>query len=152
MSRLVTKPTMWLCAQRRLRSAWHPPSLISVFAVRMKKAWVLNYQLSAQRRLWSDWADAQAGRTATLLVLSRGGSYKGQSNKTRILLQHHNWRIPFRSPLSAIPFRSPLTAIPFRSLLTAIPFRSPLTAIPFRSPLTAIPFRSPLTAIPFRLL
>ena len=22
MSRLVTKPTMWLCAQRRLRSAW----------------------------------------------------------------------------------------------------------------------------------
>ena len=22
MSRLMTKPTMWLCAQRRLRSAW----------------------------------------------------------------------------------------------------------------------------------
>ena len=46
----------------------HPPSLISlgihpvwsVFAVRMKKAWVLSYPLSAQRRLWSDWADAQA--------------------------------------------------------------------------------------------
>ena len=32
----------------------------SVFAVHMKKAWVLSYQLSAQRRLWSDWADAQA--------------------------------------------------------------------------------------------
>ena len=31
----------------------------SVFAVRMKKAWVLSYPLSAQRRLWSDWADAQ---------------------------------------------------------------------------------------------
>ena len=29
----------------------HPPSLISVFAVRMKKAWVLSYPLSAQRRL-----------------------------------------------------------------------------------------------------
>ena len=29
----------------------HPPSLIRVFAVRMKKAWVLSYQLSAQRRL-----------------------------------------------------------------------------------------------------
>ena len=28
-----------------------------VFAVRMKKAWVLSYPLSAQRRLWSDWAD-----------------------------------------------------------------------------------------------
>ena len=38
----------------------HPPSLIRVFAVRMKKAWILSYQLSAQRSLWSDWADAQA--------------------------------------------------------------------------------------------
>ena len=38
----------------------HAPSLIRVFTVRMKKAWVLSYPLSAQRRLWSDWADAQA--------------------------------------------------------------------------------------------
>ena len=38
----------------------HPPSLIRVFAVRMKKDWVLHYPLSAQRKLWSDWADAQA--------------------------------------------------------------------------------------------
>ena len=38
----------------------HLPSLIRVFAVRMKKAWVLSYPLSAQRRLWLDWADAQA--------------------------------------------------------------------------------------------
>ena len=38
----------------------HPPSLIRVFAVHMKKAWILSYPLSAQRRLWSDWADAQA--------------------------------------------------------------------------------------------
>ena len=38
----------------------HPPSLIRVFAVRMKKVWVLSYPLSAQRRLLSDWADAQA--------------------------------------------------------------------------------------------
>ena len=29
----------------------HPPSLIRVFAARMKKAWVLSYPLSAQRRL-----------------------------------------------------------------------------------------------------
>ena len=28
-----------------------PPSLIRVFAVHMKKAWVLSYPLSAQRRL-----------------------------------------------------------------------------------------------------
>ena len=38
----------------------HPPSLIRVFAVCMKKAGVLRYPLSAQRRLWSAWADVQA--------------------------------------------------------------------------------------------
>ena len=38
----------------------HPPRLIRGFAVRIKKAWVLSYPLRAQRRLWSDWADAQA--------------------------------------------------------------------------------------------
>ena len=38
----------------------HPPSLIRVFAVRMKKAWGLSYPLSPQQRFWSDWADAQA--------------------------------------------------------------------------------------------
>ena len=38
----------------------HPPSLIWVFAVRMKKAWALSYLLSTQQRPWSDWADAQA--------------------------------------------------------------------------------------------
>ena len=34
--------------------------MIRVFAVRMKKAWVLSYPLSAPWKLWSDWADAQA--------------------------------------------------------------------------------------------
>ena len=38
----------------------HPPSLIRVFTVRMKKPWVFSYPLSAQQRLWSDWADTQA--------------------------------------------------------------------------------------------
>ena len=38
----------------------HPPSLIRVFAVHMKKLWVLSYPLNAQWRLWSDWTDAQA--------------------------------------------------------------------------------------------
>ena len=60
MSHDITKPTKWVCHQRRLRSPGHPPSLIRVFTVRMKKAWVLRYPLSTQRRLWSDWADAQA--------------------------------------------------------------------------------------------
>ena len=38
----------------------HPPSLIRVFTVSMKNPWVLSYPLSAQWRLCSDWADAQA--------------------------------------------------------------------------------------------
>ena len=33
----------------------HLPSLNRVFAVCMKKAWVLSYPLSIQQRLWSDW-------------------------------------------------------------------------------------------------
>ena len=60
LSHDMTKPTKWVCAQWRLRSAGHPPSLIRVFAVHMKKAGVLSYPLSAQRRLSSDWADSQA--------------------------------------------------------------------------------------------
>ena len=38
----------------------HLPSLIRGFAIRIKKPWVLSYPLSAQRRLWSDRADAKA--------------------------------------------------------------------------------------------
>ena len=55
----------------------HPPSLIRVFAARMKKAWVLYYPLSAQRRLWPDcpvWSVSSLGAHAILLVLSWGGS------------------------------------------------------------------------------
>ena len=37
----------------------HPPNLIRVFAVRMKKLWILSYKVSAQRRLWSECADVQ---------------------------------------------------------------------------------------------
>ena len=54
----------------------HPPSLFRVFAVRMKKACVLTYPLSAQQRLprpiW-----VFAGRKLTLLVLSCRGTYSG---------------------------------------------------------------------------
>ena len=41
----------------------HPPSLIRVFAVRMKTAWVHSYPLSAQRRLRSAWASAQSDQS-----------------------------------------------------------------------------------------
>ena len=54
-SRDMTKPTKWVCAQRRQISLG-----IQVFAICMKKAWVRSYPLSAQQRLWSDWVDAQA--------------------------------------------------------------------------------------------
>ena len=51
LSRLVTKTKKnGMCAQRRPR----------VFAAYMKKTWVLSHPFSAQRRLWSNWADAQA--------------------------------------------------------------------------------------------
>ena len=49
--------------QNQQNECAHPPSLIwliRVFAVHMKKSWVLSYPLSAQRRLWSDWEDALA--------------------------------------------------------------------------------------------
>ena len=49
----------------------------TVFAVRMKKHWVLSYPLIAQWRLWSDWADgypgwseSSLGAQINLLVLS----------------------------------------------------------------------------------
>ena len=56
----MTKPTMWLCAQRRLRSASASAQSDQSLRFRMKKGWILSYPLNAQRRLWSDWADAQA--------------------------------------------------------------------------------------------
>ena len=57
----------------------HPPSLIRVFAVRMNKAWVLSYPLSAQRLLirlggCSGWSESLLFAQTILLVLPRGGS------------------------------------------------------------------------------
>ena len=57
----------------------YPPSLIRVFPVCMKTHWALNYLLSAQWRLWSDWADVQADLSLRwahiiLLVLLCGSS------------------------------------------------------------------------------
>ena len=60
MSRLMKKTMKWHVRQATTDQPGHPPGLIRVFAVRMMKACVLSYQLSAQQRLSSDWADAQA--------------------------------------------------------------------------------------------
>ena len=53
---LLGRKFLWFRSNLNLdnRPVW------SVFAVRMKKARVLSYPLSAQWRLWSDWAYAQA--------------------------------------------------------------------------------------------
>ena len=56
MSQCMTKPTKMACGPREdSDQSGHLPSLIRVFAVYLKKAWVLNYPLSAQQRLSSDW-------------------------------------------------------------------------------------------------
>ena len=49
----------------------HPPSLIRIFAVRMKKAWVISYPLSAQRRLWSAWLEGCPGSSESSLGAQR---------------------------------------------------------------------------------
>ena len=56
----MTKPKSECVPSEDSGQPGHLPSMIRVFTVRMKKAWVLSYPLSAQRRLWSDWVDAQA--------------------------------------------------------------------------------------------
>ena len=60
MSRLMTKPTIWLCTQRRLRSAWASAQSDQSLRCPLEESWVISYPLSTQRRLWLDWADAQA--------------------------------------------------------------------------------------------
>ena len=60
LSRDMTKLTSDCASSENSDQPGHPPSLIRVFAVRMKKAWILSYPLSALRRLWTDWADTQA--------------------------------------------------------------------------------------------
>ena len=56
----MTKPTKWHVRQAKTQISLGIRPVWSVFAVRMKKAWVLSYPLSTKWRLWSDWSDAQA--------------------------------------------------------------------------------------------
>ena len=56
----MTKPTIWHVRPAKTQISPGIRPVRSVFAVRMKKAWVLSYPVSARRRLLSDWADAQA--------------------------------------------------------------------------------------------
>ena len=56
----TTKSTKWPVRPAKTQIILGIRPVWSVFAVCMKKPWVLSYPLSAQRRLWSDWVDAQA--------------------------------------------------------------------------------------------
>ena len=60
LSRDMTKPTKWVCALAKTQISLGIRPVWSVFAVRVKKVWVLSYPLSAQWRLWSHWVDVQA--------------------------------------------------------------------------------------------
>ena len=50
------KTTKWQVCPAKTQISLGTRPVWSVFAVRMMKPWVLSYPLSAQRRLWSDWA------------------------------------------------------------------------------------------------
>ena len=49
----------------------------SVFTVHMKKAWVLSYPFSAQRRLWSDWAYCHFVDFVMLWLICKTSMYLG---------------------------------------------------------------------------
>ena len=59
MSSHTTKPTKWPVRLAETQISLGIHTVWSVFAVSMKKFWVLSFQLSAQWRLQSDCADAQ---------------------------------------------------------------------------------------------
>ena len=80
MSRNMTKPTKWLCAQQRLRSAWASAQFDQSLCCPHEESLGPYLPVSAQQRLRSDWADAQADLSlrwahAHLLVLSCRGSH-----------------------------------------------------------------------------
>ena len=75
------------CTQR----PGYPPSLTRVFAVRIKKAWVLGYPLSAQQRLirlreWPGRSESLLSAKVILLVLSCNGSYLRDVRKNLVFV------------------------------------------------------------------
>ena len=80
LSRLMTKPTMWMCAQRRLRSAWasaksDQSSLCAQWVAKDPSFLHADSKDSDQTGWMSRLIWVFAGRTVTLLVLSWGGSH-----------------------------------------------------------------------------
>ena len=60
MSRDMTKPTKWVCAQRRLKSAWASVQSDQSLCLCSMGSYGLKLSSCGHRRLWSDWEDAQA--------------------------------------------------------------------------------------------
>ena len=60
LSRLMTKLTKWHVHPAKTQISLGTRPVWPVFAVRTKKAKVLSYPLSTQRRLWLEWVDANA--------------------------------------------------------------------------------------------
>ena len=85
MSWLLTKLTKWRVRPAKTQISLDIRPVWLVFAVHMKKDWVLSYPLSAQRRLirlgaCPGWSESSLG-AVILFVLSWG-----RSNKSKILL------------------------------------------------------------------
>ena len=80
MSRRMTKLTKWPVYPAKTQISLGIYPVWSVFAVCMKKAWVLSYSLSTQWPLirlggCPDWSESSLGAQVILLVLSCAGSY-----------------------------------------------------------------------------
>ena len=85
--------TLSWCAP--LSTFMHPPSLTRVFAVRLKENGILRYPVSALRRLWSDWVDAQddlslrwAHRSFCWFCHEAAHSYQSEDAKTKFVWPH----------------------------------------------------------------
>ena len=102
----MTKPTKWHVHPSKTQISLGICPVWSVFAVHMKKAWVLSYPLSAQRRLWSDWADLSFPWVHSHFVgfCSWGGScsfrswvgqycWKFVAHLWRLLAYRWDWRV-----------------------------------------------------------
>ena len=76
MNHLMTKPTKWLCAQWRLRSAWASPQ--SDQSLRCSHEETLGPQLPTERTVKTlirlGWSEYSLGAHTIVLVLSCGGS------------------------------------------------------------------------------
>ena len=78
----TTKLKIWPVHPANSDQHGHPPSLIRVFVVHMKKPWVLNYPLSTQRWHWSDWQPGHLAQLGASLMANQGVAGSSPSPST----------------------------------------------------------------------